>query len=92
MKDRYSCRKGEVYPPSGWRARECSQADDSCTEGSPEIDSQCRSQAEAAGLEVDNLTVADITYPLIAKRVVCVFHQQLSNMATFQMTLITCPM
>ena len=30
-----------------------------------EIDSQCRSQAEAAGLEGDNLTVADIAYPLI---------------------------
>ena len=42
-----------------------------------EIDSQCRSQAEAAGLEVDNLTVADIAYPLIAKRVICVFQQQL---------------
>ena len=28
-----------------------------------EIDAQCRSQAEAAGLEVDNLTVADIAYP-----------------------------
>ena len=32
-----------------------------------EIDSQCRLQAEAAGLEVDNLTVADIAYPLITK-------------------------
>ena len=42
-----------------------------------EIDSQCRSQAEAAGLEVDNLTVADIAYPFITKRVICVFQQQL---------------
>ena len=36
-----------------------------------------RSQAEAAGLEVDNLTVADIAYPLITKCVICVFQQQL---------------
>ena len=42
-----------------------------------EINSQCRSQAEAAGMEVDNLTVADIVYPLITKRLVCVFQQQL---------------
>ena len=42
-----------------------------------EIDSQCRSQAEAAGMEVDNLTVADIVYPLITKWLVCVFQQQL---------------
>ena len=41
------------------------------------IDAQCRSQAEAAGMEVDNLTVADIAYPLVTKRVVCVFQQQL---------------
>ena len=37
-----------------------------------EIDAQCRSQAEAAGLEVD-FTVADIAYPLITKRVICIF-------------------
>ena len=42
-----------------------------------EIDAQCRSQAEAAGLEVDNLTVADIAYPLVKKRVICIFQQQL---------------
>ena len=42
-----------------------------------EIDSQCHSQAEAAGLEVDNLMVADIAYPLITKCVICVFQQQL---------------
>ena len=42
-----------------------------------EIDTQCRSQAEAAGLEVDNLTVADIAYPLVTKCVICVFQQQL---------------
>ena len=38
---------------------------------------QCRSQAKAAGLKVDNPTVTDITYPLITKSVICVFQQQL---------------
>lgn len=38
-----------------------------------ELDSQCRTQAEAAGLEVDNLTVADVTYPLVTKRLMGVF-------------------
>ncbi len=42
-----------------------------------ELDVQCRSQAEAAGMEVDNLTVADIAYPLVTKRVIAVFQQQL---------------
>ena len=42
-----------------------------------ELDSQCRAQAEAAGMEVENLTVADIAYPLVTKRVVGVFQQQL---------------
>ena len=38
-----------------------------------ELDSQCRSQAEAAGMEVDNLTVADVAYPLVTKRLIGVF-------------------
>lgn len=42
-----------------------------------ELDSQCQSQAEAAGMEVDNLTVADVAYPLITSRVMGVFQQQL---------------
>ena len=32
-----------------------------------ELDNQCRSQAEFAGLEVENLSVADIAYPLVTK-------------------------
>ena len=42
-----------------------------------ELDSQCRSQAEAAGMEVNNLTVADVAYPLVTKRLMGVFQQQL---------------
>ena len=42
-----------------------------------ELDRQCRLQAEAAGLAVDNLTVADVAYPLVTKRLVGVFQQQL---------------
>jgi len=42
-----------------------------------ELDRQCCVQAEAAGLKIENLTVADIAYPLISKRVVAVFQQQL---------------
>jgi hypothetical protein len=42
-----------------------------------ELDSQCRSQAEAVGMEVDNITVADIAYPLITQRVMAVYQQQL---------------
>ena len=42
-----------------------------------ELDFQCRSQAEAAGMEVDNLTVADVAYPLVTKRLTGVFQQQL---------------
>ena len=42
-----------------------------------ELDLQCRTQAEAAGMEVDNLTVADIAYPLVTKRLMGVFRQQL---------------
>ena len=42
-----------------------------------ELDSQCRAQAEASGMEVENLTVADIAYPLVTKRLVAVFQQQL---------------
>ena len=42
-----------------------------------EIDGQCRMQAEAAGLEVDDLTVADVAYPLVTKRVMGVFQLQL---------------
>ena len=42
-----------------------------------ELDNQCRAQAEAAGMEVDNLTVADVAYPLVTKRLTGVFQQQL---------------
>ncbi len=42
-----------------------------------ELDRQCLTQAEAAGMEVDNLTVADVAYPLVTKRLVGVFQQQL---------------
>ena len=35
-----------------------------------ELDNQCRSQARSAGLEVENLSVADIAYPLITKKVI----------------------
>ena len=38
---------------------------------------QCPSQAEAPGLEVDNLTLADIAYPLVTQRVMDVFQKQL---------------
>lgn len=34
-----------------------------------EIDAQCHKQAEVAGMGVENLTVADIAYPLITMRV-----------------------
>ena len=30
-----------------------------------ELDNQCRTQAEAAGMDISNLTVADVAYPLI---------------------------
>ena len=42
-----------------------------------ELDSQCRSQAEAVGMEVHNLTVAYVVYPLVTKRLMGVFQQQL---------------
>ena len=42
-----------------------------------ELDIQCRNQAKAAGLEVEGLTVADIAYPLVTKRLTGVFQQQL---------------
>ena len=45
-----------------------------------ELDQQCRTQAEVAGMEVDNLTVADIVYPLVTKRMTGVFQQQLIHM------------
>ena len=35
-----------------------------------ELDNQCRSQAESAGLEVENMSMADIAYPLVTKRVI----------------------
>ena len=44
-----------------------------------ELDRQCRMQAEAAGMEVENLTVADVAYPLVTNRVMSVFQQQLIN-------------
>ena len=42
-----------------------------------EIDAQCCMQAEAAGMKVDDLTVADVAYPLITRRVTAMFQQQL---------------
>ena len=42
-----------------------------------ELDHQCHLQAQAAGLEVDNLTVADVAYPLATRRLISVFQQQL---------------
>lgn len=42
-----------------------------------EIDAQCRTQAEAADMKVDDLTVADVAYPLVTRRVTAVFQQQL---------------
>ena len=42
-----------------------------------ELDHQCRIQAEEAGMEVDNLTVTYVAYPLVTKRVADVFQQQL---------------
>ena len=35
-----------------------------------EFDDQCCTQAESAGLKVKNLSVADIAYPLVTKRVI----------------------
>ena len=37
-----------------------------------ELDAQCRSQAAAAGLKVDELTVADVAYPLVTGRLMAV--------------------
>ena len=42
-----------------------------------EIDHQCHIQAEAAGMNVENLTVADVAYPLVTSRVMGVFQRQL---------------
>ena len=42
-----------------------------------ELDVQCRTQAQAAGMEVDNISVADVAYPLITSRLIGVFQQQL---------------
>lgn len=42
-----------------------------------ELDNQCRLQAEAAGMKIDNVSVADIAYPLVNRRVISVFQQQL---------------
>lgn len=42
-----------------------------------ELDNQCHAQAQAAGMEVDNISVADVAYPLITRRVIGVFQQQL---------------
>ena len=41
-----------------------------------EIDHQCHAQAEA-GMNTDALTVADVAYPLVTKRVMAVFQRQL---------------
>ncbi len=40
-----------------------------------EIDKQCYIQAQSVGLEVDNITPANMAYPLISKRVTTVFQQ-----------------
>ena len=42
-----------------------------------ELDANARMQAAASGMEVDNLTVADIAYPLITRNLLAVFEQQL---------------
>jgi hypothetical protein len=42
-----------------------------------EIDVQCWAQTEAAGICVENMTVVNIGYPLITRRVMSVFQQQL---------------
>ena len=42
-----------------------------------ELDVQCRTQAQAAGMEVDNISVAGVAYPLITRRLIGVFQQQL---------------
>ena len=42
-----------------------------------EIDAKCRMQAEAAGMKVDDLTVADVAYPLVTRTVTAVFQQHL---------------
>ncbi len=41
------------------------------------LDSHCRTQVEAAGMKVDNISVADVAYPLITSRLMSVFQQQL---------------
>jgi hypothetical protein len=33
-----------------------------------ELDNQCRLQAASAGMEVEDLTVADVAYPLITRK------------------------
>ena len=45
--------------------------------GHRELDKQCWRQTKEAGLQLDNLMVADIAYPLITSRVASVFQQQL---------------
>ena len=42
-----------------------------------ELGCQCLIQAEVAGMEVNNLTVADVAYPFVTKRLVGVFQQKL---------------
>ncbi len=46
-------------------------------QGHRELDNQYRIQAEAAGMQVSDLSVADVAYPLITKRVIEVFKLQL---------------
>ncbi len=46
-------------------------------QGHRELDNQCRIQAEAAGMKISDLSVADVAYPLITKRVIEVFKLQL---------------
>ena len=65
------------YPTSGWWAREYSRKMILVLKANQELDFQCPSQAEAPGLEVDNLALADIVYPLVTQRVMDVFQKQL---------------
>lgn len=43
-----------------------------------ELDNQCRAQAESAGLEVDNLSVADVAYPLVTKKLIGQYNECVS--------------
>ncbi len=42
-----------------------------------ELDRQCRTPAEESGLDVEDITVADIAYPRVTIKAMDVFQQQL---------------